>query len=65
MTRNKVKEYLRKKTHQLIDLDENKREKARIELDKVNLPDVDTIAEQEWQSHITSLAWKAIEEQFS
>ena len=65
VTKNKVKEYLRKKTHQLIDLDESKRDKARIELDKVNLPDVEQIALQEWQNHITDLAWKAIEEQFS
>ena len=64
VTRNKVKEYLRKKTHQLIDLDKEKRDKARIELEKVNLPDLEQIAEHEWQVYITDLAWESIEKQF-
>ena len=64
VTRNQMKEYLRKKTHQLIDLDVSKRDKARIELEKTNLPDIEKIAEHEWQIHITDLAWEVIEKQF-
>jgi len=60
VTKNTVKRFLHKQSRQLNNADENKRKEFEEYLENVSLPDIDNIAQREWETYISKMAWENI-----
>jgi RNA polymerase sigma factor (sigma-70 family) len=61
ITGNEVKYFLRKKRKSVGTIDHEYNENTWNRLDEFTLPEIEAIAEKEWQSHICRIAWDNIE----
>lgn len=65
LTKNEVKQFIRSRSRRQ-DIEKKAAGDASLSyLQSIRLPDIDTIAEKEWQIHLTHLAMKKIEPCFS
>ena len=60
VTKNTVKRFIHKQSRQLNNADENKRQEFQEYLDNVSLPDIENIAQREWEAYISKMAWENI-----
>jgi len=65
ITRNKVMNFISSKQAYIKKMDKLQQEEATSYLSTIDLPDIENIAEQEWETFITNMAMKNIAEQFS
>lgn len=61
ITGNAVKNYFRDVKNRFVELNE---ETAPPDMQQISLPDIERIAEEEWEEYIPKLAWKNIEKNF-
>ena len=62
VTKNTVKRFMYKKSRQLENADESKKEDLEQYLGQVSLPDIDEIAQREWEAYISKMAWDRIKD---
>lgn len=62
VTKNTVKRFMHKKSRQLENADESKKEDLEQYLGQVSLPDIDKIAQREWEAYISKMAWDRIKD---
>ena len=62
VTKNTVKRFLHKQSRQISNADEEKRKEFEQYLENVSLPDIDNIAQREWEAYISKMAWQNISE---
>ena len=60
VTKNTVKRFLQKKARQLENCENEKKEELQEYLSEVALPDIDDIAQREWEAYISKMAWENI-----
>jgi RNA polymerase sigma factor (sigma-70 family) len=61
---NEVKMFIRKRQRRAATLDRRERQAEESYLKRVELPDIENLAEKEWVVYITSLAWDSIQDHF-
>ncbi len=64
VTGNAVKDFFRKKKQNVTNLSKQELTEQSNYLDRINLPEIKKIAEQEWKSYISKMAWENIENVF-
>ena len=60
VTKNTVKRFLHKQSRQLNNADEDKKKEFEEYLENVSLPDIENIAQREWEAYISKMAWENI-----
>lgn len=60
VTKNTVKRFMHKKSRQLENADDSKKQDLEQYLGQVSLPDIEEIAQREWEAYISKLAWDCI-----
>ena len=65
VTKNSVKDFIRKRTLDAKRLEKAQQEEARSYLNSIRLPDIEKIADQEWGAHVFNLAMERIDGVFS
>jgi len=65
VTKNTVKRFLHKQSRQINNADENKRKEFEEYLENVSLPDIDNIAQREWEAYISKMAWENISDELA
>jgi RNA polymerase sigma factor (sigma-70 family) len=64
VTGNEVKRFLRRRKAESERLAEHERRQVEVYLDRIQMPDVEALAEEEWRVHVARLAWERIERLF-
>ncbi|NQZ57133.1 MAG: sigma-70 family RNA polymerase sigma factor [Lentisphaeraceae bacterium] len=62
VTGNAVKNFLQSKTARLKRYEKVKRQEVEYYLDSIILPEIEQIAEREWRSYVSNLAWENIKD---
>ena len=65
VTKNCVTDFIRKRTREANRLEKAAKDNTLIYLKTIRLPEIDSIAEREWEIHLTNLALNNIEPLFS
>ena len=65
VTANQVRDFMRKKGAALSYLPDPERKKETAYINGIALPEIEQIADKEWKSYISNLAWKKVEKTFS
>jgi RNA polymerase sigma factor (sigma-70 family) len=61
VTKNTVKRFISKSSRQLENAEDSKKEELEDYLSQVSLPDIEEIAQREWETYISKMAWDNIE----
>ncbi len=64
VTKNTAKNFFRHKYRHVDRIKEHLASGGANEIDRITSPEVDTIAEKEWEKYITDMAWERIENRF-
>ncbi|MCM8536038.1 MAG: RNA polymerase sigma factor [Lentisphaeraceae bacterium] len=62
VTKNTVKRFLHKKSRQLENSDDSKKEELEQYISGVSLPDIESIAQKEWEVYLSKMAWENIKD---
>jgi RNA polymerase sigma factor (sigma-70 family) len=65
VTKHRVIDFIRKRSSDAIRLEEAGKDETQVYLDRISLSEIDTIAEREWEVHLTNLAIEKVEPLFS
>ncbi len=60
VTKNTVKRFLQKKARQLDSCEAEKKAELQQYLEEVSIPDIEDIAQKEWEAYISKMAWENI-----
>ncbi|NQZ57484.1 MAG: sigma-70 family RNA polymerase sigma factor [Lentisphaeraceae bacterium] len=65
VTANQVKDFLRKKGAALSHIPDPEKMKEESYINGVSLPEIESIAEREWKTYISNLAWERLQKTFT
>lgn len=65
VTKNAVTDFIRKRAREADRLEKAKRDDTLVYLKTIKVPEIDSIAEREWEIHLTNMALENIEPLFS
>jgi RNA polymerase sigma factor (sigma-70 family) len=64
VTKNEVKRLLRKRKAELARLEAHEQSRVAAYLERIQMPDINALAEEEWRAYIARLAWERVEDRF-
>ncbi|MCM8533646.1 MAG: RNA polymerase sigma factor [Lentisphaeraceae bacterium] len=65
VTKNTVLSFIKKQKNRNEKMDQAEKEKSELYLNDINLPDIDAIAQKEWQVFVTNTAFENLTERFT